>query len=133
MKKKLVCFAIATIMTLSMTSVALATSFGTGGNSYSKYLSYTYASTTTSLGGGFSGTATVSGTAYFYNPGNPSDIQAVPFYCSNSASSGGVNATASISHDLNHTVIYSANASHSGSATFSGGSPSYTYSDASSL
>jgi hypothetical protein len=132
MKKKFVCFSIAAIMTLTMTSVAFAASFG-GGNSYSKSLSYSSASTTTSLAGGYSGTATVSGTAYFYKPGNPSDVQSVPFYNSNSASAGGVNATASITHDSTHTTGYAANASHSGSATFSGGSPSYTYSDSSSL
>lgn len=132
MKKRLTCFVFALAMTVAIPTVAMAASFG-GGNSYSKSLSYTYASTTTSLAGGYSGTASVSGTAYFYRPGNPSDVQSVPFYSSNSSSAGGVTASCSISHDAIHTVGYSANASHSGSATFAGGNPSYSYQDSSGL
>jgi hypothetical protein len=126
MKKKITCLVTAVVITATISATAYAATFG-GGNSYSKSLSFTSAWTTTSLAGGYSGTASVAGTAYFCNETWAFDVQAVPFSSSNQASAGGVCASCSISHDSFHTYGYAASASHSGSATFFGGSPTYTY------
>jgi hypothetical protein len=132
MKKKITCLVIAAVMSVTISATAYAATFG-GGNSYSISLSYTSAWTITSLAGGYSGTASVSGSAMFYNPNNPSDVQGFPFANSNQASGGGVSASSSISHDAIHTIGYKAYAFHSGSATFFGGTPVYTYLDKSEL
>lgn len=132
MKKKLTCFVIALAMTVAIPTVASAATFG-GGNSYSKSLSYTYASTTISLAGGYSGTAYISATGYFHKPGYPGDTKSFSFSSSNNASAGGVTASCSIINDGIHTVGYSAEAHHSGSATFAGGTPRYTFGDDSKI
>jgi len=113
----------------TFSSIALSGTFG-GGNSYTTFLSYSRASTTTAFAGGYGGTAVVDAEAAYHVPNQPLIVSLGKGRATNTAAAGGVNATVNLSAENPIcTVGYYAKSTHSGTARNSSNTFTYSVND----